>query len=180
MKTQKTVLAGLLCAIGIVIPMFAPKIVIEPASFTLASHVPIFLAMFISPPVALFVVLGTTIGFFLSGLPVIIVLRALSHLVFAVIGAYWLQKFPPQNKFKTLLFGAAISLIHAVCEFIVVSFFYFGGIANPASYNSGFFISVVLLVFIGTFIHSFVDLTIAYTVAKPLARFKMFNASLHI
>ena len=37
-KLQTMVVAALLCAIGIVIPMFAPKIVLEPASFTLASH----------------------------------------------------------------------------------------------------------------------------------------------
>ena len=63
--------------------MFMPKIVLEPASFTLASHVPVFIAMFISPLVAFAVALGTTIGFLMSGLPVIIVMRALSHVVFA-------------------------------------------------------------------------------------------------
>ena len=43
-------LAGVLCAIGIIIPIFSPvKIRLDPMSFTLASHVAIFLAMFISP-----------------------------------------------------------------------------------------------------------------------------------
>ena len=39
------------------------KIVIGPASFTLASHVPLFVAMFFSPGMAIAVALGTTFGF---------------------------------------------------------------------------------------------------------------------
>ena len=58
-NTFQLALAGMLIAIGIVIPMFSPiKIIIEPASFTLASHVPVFIAMFISPMMAAAVALG--------------------------------------------------------------------------------------------------------------------------
>lgn len=84
-------IAALLIGMGIVIPMVMPKIVIGPASFTLASHVPLFVAMFFSPGMAIAVALGTTFGFFIT-LPPIIALRALSHVVFAVIGAFYLQK----------------------------------------------------------------------------------------
>lgn len=43
-------LSAILTALGILIPLVMPaKIVIGPASYTLASHVPILLAMFISP-----------------------------------------------------------------------------------------------------------------------------------
>ncbi len=66
-KLYHMVLAGILCAIGIVVPMFMPRIVLGPMSFTLASHVAVFLGMFISPAVAVAVCIGTTIGFF--GLP---------------------------------------------------------------------------------------------------------------
>jgi len=60
--------SALLCAIGIVIPIFSPvKIILGPASFTLASHVAIFIAMFISPACAAVVALGTTFGFFIGG-----------------------------------------------------------------------------------------------------------------
>ena len=58
------VIAALLCAIGILIPIVMPKIEIGPMSFTLASHVPSFLAMFISLPVAVAVSLVTAVGFF--------------------------------------------------------------------------------------------------------------------
>ena len=66
-KLYRLVVAALLCAVGILIPMFSPiKITIEPASFTLASHVAIFLAMFVSPSIAVAVSVGTTLGFFLA------------------------------------------------------------------------------------------------------------------
>ncbi len=80
--------AALLCAVGIVIPLFSPiKIVMEPASFTLASHVALFVAMFISPFTAAVVTVGTTLGFLLGGFPIVIVARAATHIVFVLIGA---------------------------------------------------------------------------------------------
>ena len=91
-NTFQLALAGMLIAIGIVIPMFSPiKIIIEPASFTLASHVPVFIAMFISPMMAAAVALGTTLGFLLGGFPLTVVLRALTHVIFATIGAWYLR-----------------------------------------------------------------------------------------
>ena len=52
-NTFNLALTGMLIAVGIVIPLFSPvKIILEPASFTLASHVAIFIAMFISPAMA--------------------------------------------------------------------------------------------------------------------------------
>ena len=47
--------AALLTALAILIPQVMPKIVIPPASFTLASHVPIMIGMLISPVVAVIV-----------------------------------------------------------------------------------------------------------------------------
>lgn len=90
---NQLVLAGVLCGIGIVVPMLMPKIVIGPMSFTLASHVAIFIAMFISPKLAAVVCLGTTLGFFMTT-PVIIALRAASHICFALLGAVLIRKIP--------------------------------------------------------------------------------------
>ena len=50
---QVFVLASLLIAVGTVIPMLMPKIIIGPMSFTLASHVAVMIAIFISPAVAI-------------------------------------------------------------------------------------------------------------------------------
>lgn len=169
-STESVVMAGLLCATGIIIPMFMPKIVLEPASFTLASHVPIYLAMFISPLVAFAVAIGTTIGFLMSGLPIIIVMRALSHVVFATAGALWLTKFNLNSVSKAATFGVVTSLLHAFAEFLVVSTFYFGGNISEKFYENGFLRSVILLVFVGTFIHSVIDFMIAYVISKPLSK----------
>lgn len=167
------VLAALLCAIGIVIPMFSPiQIRLEPASFTLASHVAVMVAMFISPAVAVVVALGTSLGFFLGGFPIVIVMRAVTHVVFAFLGALWLNKHPDTlyNAGKAALFGFVIALIHAACEVLVVIPFYMGnhGDLSEAYYSKGFFISVVLLVGVGSVIHSMVDFYISLLVWKPL------------
>lgn len=178
-KLLTMVIAALLCAIGIVIPMFCPKIVIGPASFTLASHVPIFLAMFISPEVAAIVTLGTTVGFFAAGFPLVIVLRALSHIVFAVIGAFWLKKQPRvvASFGGALGFGLLTGVVHAACEVVVVTFFFFGDRLSKASYTNGYFVTVLLLVGIGGVVHSMVDYGISIAVWKPLSRTVRFPVS---
>lgn len=171
-KLQTMVVAALLCAIGIVIPMFAPKIVLGPVSFTLASHVSIFIAMFISPPVALAVSIGTTIGFLFAGFPIVIVLRALTHIVFAMTGALILKAKP--NILTTLsgsaFFGLFLSVIHAVCEVIVVTLFFFGNQMPTNYYENGYFMSVIALLGFGTIVHSMIDFAIAVFVWKPLTK----------
>lgn len=171
-STRNLVFSAILVALGILIPLIMPvKVVIGPASFTLASHLPIFLAMFISPGVALSVALGTAFGFFLS-FPVIIAFRALSHVVFAVIGAYWLKKRP---KFvgsfgKYQIFNVVIGIVHAFVEFLVVSVFFFQGNVPETMYSQGYVYTVVVLVGIGGFIHSLIDGSIAYYIGKRLSR----------
>ena len=62
-QTRSLAFTAILIAFGILIPLIMPiKIVIGPASFTLGSHVPIFIALFISLPVGILVALGTTLG----------------------------------------------------------------------------------------------------------------------
>ena len=51
-RIQTLSIAALLIAVGTVIPLFMPKIIIGPMSFTLASHVAVMIALFISPAVA--------------------------------------------------------------------------------------------------------------------------------
>ena len=65
-SVRKLTISALLIGMGVIIPMVMPKIMIPPASFTLASHVPLFIAMFFTPGVAVAVALGTTFGFFLT------------------------------------------------------------------------------------------------------------------
>lgn len=167
-------LAGVLCAVGIIIPMFSPiKLVIDPMSFTLASHVAIFLAIFISPSVGVAVSLGTTLGFFLGGFPIPVVLRALSHVVFAGLGAFYLKHHAdllnfkqtiPNHFAKLAVFGIWVSLIHAICEMLIVIPFYQATLSGPELIRT-----ILLLVGIGSFIHSLVDFVISLIIWRPVS-----------
>ncbi|WP_041556310.1 hypothetical protein [Carnobacterium sp. 17-4] len=179
-RVHKLTIAALLVAVGILIPMVSPvKLILEPASFTLASHVAIFIAMFISPMIALTVALGTALGFLLGGFPIIIALRALTHVVFAGVGSYFLLRNPSilQSTAKTQLFSFLIGLLHAICEVAVVSVFYFGGEMTTAYYTQGFLQSVFLLVGAGTIVHSMIDFTLAHVVWKSLMSRSTFSAT---
>ena len=172
-RTYQMTIAALLCAIGIVIPLFSPlKISLEPASFTLASHVAIFIAMFISPLTAVIVAIGTTIGFFLGGFPIVIVMRAATHLIFAFVGALILKKkgYLLDSAGSAFAFSFGIAIVHALSEIAVVIPFYFGNNMTQGYYAKGFFISVVLLVGVGSVIHSMVDFFIALLVWRPIRK----------
>ena len=81
-KTQFMTFTAILTAIAILIPLVMPfKIVIPPASYTLGSHVAIFIAMFLSPWMAIFVIIASSLGFLMAGYPIVIVLRAFSHIL---------------------------------------------------------------------------------------------------
>ncbi len=165
-------LSAMLMAVAILIPMYSPvKVMIEPASFTLASHVAIMIAMFISPSVAISVELGATIGFFLGGFPLVVVMRALSQVVFVVVGALLLKKKPEimKNMSSLVLFAISMGVIHALCEVVVSLPFYFAnGITSEAS--ATVFYNVFVLVGVGTLVHSCVDFVIATAVWKVLVK----------
>ena len=159
---------GCACGNFFVIPMFAPKIVIEPASFTLASHVPIFLAMFISPKVAAAVCLGTTMGFFVTT-PLIIAARAATHIIFALVGALIIRRYP--NIMESFVAGIGLNLglavLHALGEVLVVAPFFFSGyMFTQEQLSNGFVMSVIVLVGAGTVLHSVMDCSISVLLWK--------------
>jgi niacin transporter len=170
-SARKITVAALLTAVGILIPMVMPiKVMIEPASFTLASHVAIFIAMMLSPAIAAAVAVGTAIGFLVS-FPLVIALRAASHLVFATVGGLYLQKHPETlaSPVKVHVFSFLIAILHSVCEVAVVCAFYFGG-SMTTYYQFGFFYTVILLMGVGCIVHSLVDFEIALGIYKVLSR----------
>lgn len=169
LKTRDMVVSALLIAIGILIPMIFTglpfRIVVGPYSATLMAHVPVIIAMFISPWTAIFTAVGTTIGFFFTA-PLVIAVRAASHIVFAIMGAALIKK-----GMKAIPICILTGIVHAVAEGIVVMIFYIGGFSTP---NAGYTIaSLVIITIVGTFIHHCVDFAIAYIVGKALARAKM-------
>ena len=170
---QKMTVSALLISIGLLIPLISPlKIVVEPISFTLASHVAIFIAMMIDPAVAIVVALGTALGFFLS-FPIVIALRALSHVVFAAIGSFYLKRHRDtlDSLKKIHIFSFVIALIHAFFETVVVFVFYFG----TSNVGSTPIQTVLLFIGLGSVIHSMVDFEIAYFIYKPLSKQRTFS-----
>ena len=172
-KVLHLTMTALLVAIGILIPAISPvKIPLGPAgSFTLASHVAIFLAMFISPFSATAVALGTTIGFWLAGFPFPIVLRALTHVVWAILGAMWLKKHPATlyRPGISVIFCIVVAIIHAALETVAIMILFFSGSVVD---NGGLWLTVFLPVGVVTLIHSSVDYIISILVWRPISSLK--------
>ena len=170
-SVKNLTVAALLIALGILIPMVMPKIVIGPASYTLGSHVPAMIAMFFSPLMAICVALGPAIGFFWT-LPPIIGLRALSHLGFVTVGAFYLKKNPQliQHPLKLQVFNFVLAVIHASFEVVVVfAFAYFGNVANT-TFDRHYLIFLFGMIGLGGLIHSMIDFNIAYIVASAIQK----------
>ncbi len=177
-STKTLVVSALLTALGILIPLVMQppfKILIEPMSFTLASHVPVMIAMFVSPMSAAIVAVGTALGFLLSGMPLVVAIRAFSHIIFALVGAWLVQSGKIKNSFMSLSILAVITgLLHGVFEMISVLPFYFGGSLAQGFYDTSFAYGIVGLVGFGTFVHSIIDFIISVLIVKALKRANVF------
>ncbi|HEQ8714158.1 TPA: hypothetical protein ACP08U_000779 [Streptococcus pyogenes] len=169
--TQLIAYTSILVAFAILIPIIMPlKLIIGPASFTLASHVPLFLAIFMSIPVAILVALGTTLGFLLAGLPLIIVLRALSHLLFAILAAWWLSRKPQlmTSAVKCFSFAFFINVIHGLAEFLVV--YILTATTATTATSMSYFWSMLGLIGLGSLIHGILDFYLALVLWRFLAK----------
>ena len=63
-----------------------------------------------------------------------------------------------------------IGLLHGISEVLIVMPFYFGNNMNSAYYAKGFLVSVVLLVGVGTVVHSMIDFYLAQAIWKPVTK----------
>ena len=158
-KVRRMIYAAILTAIAIIIPLQFGflKILIPPFSATLASHVPMFLAMLISPAVAVFVGIGSAFGFFITASPEIAA-RAAMHIIVGFVGAKIVQK--DKNFTKAILITGPL---HGILEGIAVIPFGF-------TYEK-----VLIVVALGTLIHHFVDAVISYALVKALAKTRKRN-----
>ncbi|MGE5554550.1 MAG: ECF transporter S component [Betaproteobacteria bacterium] len=155
MKTKELVTAALLAALAMVIPLALGGVLtvaIEPFTATLASHVPVLLAMQVSPFAAAMSGLGSALGFFLRlGSPVVAA-RAAFHAVFALAGALLIR--------RGFSLGLALFLtlpLHALGEALIV--LPFGWTLAKAG----------LVVALGTALHHLVDSVITLAVARLIA-----------
>lgn len=117
MRVKELVWGGLLTSLALIIPLSFGGflgVAIPPFSATLASHVPVMLAMTVSPLVAFMVAAGSAFGFLIKLGP-IIGARAGMHIIFAVIGALLLRR---GMSFRSTLL--ATMPIHALSEALIV------------------------------------------------------------
>jgi len=158
-NVKKLTYAGLLTGIAIMIPLYFGflKIVVGPFSATLASHVPMFLAMFFGPGTAVVVGVGSTLGFFIAGTPLWIVARAAMHIFVGLIGAVMLKK---GISFRKVILVTAP--IHGILEGLAVLPF-----RNAFGWSINF---ILVSVIVGTILHHFVDGLIAASLVRALSK----------
>jgi len=143
-------ITALLMALAIMIPIMMPlKVVIPPASYTLAS-----------------VVIGSTLGFFVAGFPIVIVMRAASHIIFALMGAYYIKHHPGvlTGALSFATFNLVCAIVHAIGEVLACLLFY----TTTTMPNIDLIYVVFVLVGGGTIIHSIVDGYIALYIYKAI------------
>ncbi|MCT8977647.1 ECF transporter S component [Clostridium sp. CX1] len=151
---KKLTYSGLLTALAIIIPLAFGflKVQAGPFSATLASHVPMFVAMLLGPFAAVMVGVGSALGFLISA-PAVIAARAFMHTFVGLVGALLLKKGVSFSKVV-----AITAPVHAILEAIAVIPFGF------TMYK------VLVVVGVGTFLHHMVDGVIAFALIKSLSK----------
>lgn len=165
MKTnlKKMVISSLLIAMSIIIPViFGPflKVYIPPFSATLASHVPMFIAMFLGPFEAAVVGIGSVVGFLFAIPDPIVAMRASSHIVVGYIGAKMIMK--KMSYGKVVAFTAPI---HGIFEGLVVLIF------------TGNIVLSIIVTGIGTIVHHVVDGLISLPIIRIIQKGLRINLS---
>lgn len=131
------------------------RIQIPPFTATIGSHVPMFIAMIISPATAAFVGVGSAIGFLITS-PLVVAARAFTHVFVGVLGAAFIER--DLSLFKTIIITAPL---HGALEAVIVMPFGF------TWYN------MLVVVGVGTIIHHLIDGLVAYAIIKALDRAKV-------
>jgi niacin transporter len=153
MKAKELAIGGLLTALSLMIPLVFGqyfRIYVPPFSATLASHVPLFLSMLISPGVAIMVGLASALGFLIATTPVIAA-RAFMHVFVGLAGAIMVQRGMPYYQVLLLVLP-----LHAALEALVVIPFGFD------VFTWG------VVVGVGTGLHHLVDAAISLVLVQTL------------
>lgn len=152
-KIKEMMIAALLTAIAIIIPLSLGflKVYIPPFTATIAAHVPMFIAMIISPKIALIVGLGSTLGFGITSGGVV-ALRAASHIIVGYVGGVLFKKY--NNLRKPILITAPI---HGLLEALAIIPF---GLGTR---------EMLIITFVGTLLHHLVDGFITFVLVKGMS-----------
>lgn len=169
-KTKELSLAALLTALSILITYSPLKLYLPFFTLTPGAHVPTMLAMFTEPWVIIMTVIGSCIGFFMT-IPapnsIIVVLRAATHLVFAMWGAREIKK----GKMNMFLIILITGLLHSLTEGLVV--YFLTPIVLPD--NDTLAITAAMVAFFGTFTHHIIDSAITAPILAALGRSKVIH-----
>ena len=161
--TRKMVISALLVALAVVIPYISlPVVPIPEFSVTLFAHVAILIAMFVGVETAILTGLGSVLGFYLKGMPPVVVMRAASHIVFLVVGALLLKKLHGK-KWYIVLLGIITGLVHALCEALIVAFWF-----KTATVSKTFMVGFPVF-----FLHHSFDYIMAVIVCAALSKAKL-------
>jgi len=167
MKTKNIVIGGLLTALALVIPMVSFKLPLPyPFSVTFASHVPIMLAMFINPVIAVIAAAGSALGFLVTMGPVIAA-RAAMHIIFAYVGAVMIKK-----KSSIWLMAFVTMILHSVGEALIIQVLGESIVKLPEGYTMT---KMSIFVGVGTAFHHAVDFAITYVVYAALEKAGLFK-----
>lgn len=165
-KVREYTIVALLVAMAVVIPMYSFKVVITPFSMTLGAHIPVFIAMFISPYAVVLATIGNVLGFLPLG-PVVMA-RAATHLIFGLLGAYMLRK-----KMNFFVVIGSTMLVHAVAESLVALVYMYWTIANGTAAEVS-----TWMVFFGTIVHHVLDFAVATPILLALSKAKYIKYSI--
>ena len=155
MKTKELIYGAILTSLALMIPLAFGGflgITLPPFSATLASHVPVMIAMTVSPLTAFMVAFGSALGFLIKLGPVIGA-RAGMHIIFALLGAFLYK--------KGIGFGKILLItlpVHALSEALIVLPFGF------TLYKAG------VVIGIGTALHHLADSLISVFLAILLTK----------
>lgn len=164
-KTYLIVISALMVALSFVLPYFMPTIPLAFSSATLFSHVPIIVAMFVSPFVAFFACAGATLAFMLKLGNPLITARAFSHLFFAVPGAFLIKKGIGTRGFSIAIVAVVLTAVHTIMEIFAVIVML--SIIDPARITLFYIIAEVGIT---AFIHGLIDYAAALVVYQATAR----------
>lgn len=155
-RIKKMIISALLTAIAVIIPLQFGflKINFGPFTATVASHVPMFIAMIISPKVGIVVGIGSTLAFAMTS-PLVVAVRAASHIIVGYVGGRLFRKY------KTLKMPTLITApIHGILEGLALI---------PFGIDTW---TIILITIFGTIIHHFIDAFISFIIIKSMANSK--------
>ncbi len=170
MDTKKIVISALLVGLAVVIPYISlPVLPIPEFSVTLFAHVAILIAMFLGVEVSILAALGSVLGFYLKGMPLVVVMRAASHILFLIVGAVLLRKWKDKN-WSVYVTGAVTGVIHALCEAVVVAFWF-----QSSAVSTTFSVGVPIF-----FLHHCFDYTMAVIIYSALTRARLIKSAVRL